>query len=322
MLDKFAKMNRIIAFAILLLAVHAGAKPDSQPQPVKGTHIVVTAPPGFVAADRFAGFMSEETGASIMVSELPAPFGEVTKGFTAEGFKKQGMTHLGQEKASFGNYTGLLLSAAQSAGDVDFLKWLAVFGDDKTTYLVTATFPKEARADLSEVMKKAVLDARVSIAAVDPFDALSFRVSPVDDMKIAKVMGKSILLSKGGVFPAKNTEIPIFVVAPSTSTGLAIADKKAFAEARLQQVATLKEVRVKTTEPITVAGFNGFESTAAAFHTASGVKMLVYQTVLFDAEGYYLFQGIATESEGKSHLPTFKQITRSFRMLAAPASPK
>jgi hypothetical protein len=63
-------MNRIIAFTILLLAVHAGAKPESQPQPVKGTHIVVTAPPGFVAADRFTGFLSEESGASIMVSEL------------------------------------------------------------------------------------------------------------------------------------------------------------------------------------------------------------------------------------------------------------
>ena len=314
-------MKALIALTLLALAMPVRATPDLQP-PVRGTHIRLTPPAGFVAADRFMGFLSEETGASIMISELPASLDEVTRGFTADGFKKQGMTQLSQEKTHFGAHPGLLWSAAQMADGVDYLKWLAVFGDDKTTYLVVATFPKEAHAELSEVLKKVVMDARVSTEKVDPIDGLNFRVSEVEDMKIAKVIGNSILLSKGGVFPAKSTEIPIFVAAPSTSVGLRIPDKKVFAEARLQQIATLKEVHVKTTEPIKVAGLDGFESTAEALHEATATKMLVYQAVLFEADSYYVFHGITTERAGKPHFAIFQQITRSFRTMAATAPPK
>ena len=309
-------MKRLIASVVMFLVVSVGARAESQ-EPVKGTHVILTPPSGFVVADRFPGFMSEATGASVMVSELPAPFGEVTKDFNASGFKKQGMTLLTQEKASYGTYNGELISAAQSARGVDFLKWMAVFWDDKTTYLVTASFPKEAKADLSDVLKKTVMGARVCTTDVDPFDALTFRVSPTNDMKIAKVIGNGILLSKGGVFPAKSIETPIFVVGASASKGLAIPDKKVFAEARLQKIATLKDVRVKTTDPITIGGLDGFESTADALDADSAAKMLVYQVVLFDADGYYAMQGIASEGQGKAQLPTLKQIARSFKKAEA-----
>jgi hypothetical protein len=305
-------MKRLIASVVILLVVSVGADAES-PRPVKGTHVILTAPKGFVVADRFPGFMSEETGASIMVSELPAPFTEVTKDFNAGGFKKQGMTLLSQTNASYGAHNGVLISAAQSARGVDFLKWLAVFGDDKTTYLVTASFPKEEEKDLSDVLKKSLTSARLSATDADPIDALTFRVSPTNDMKIAKIIGNGILLSKGGLFPAKSIDTPIFVVGASASKGLQIPDKKVFAESRLQKVATLRDVQVKTTEPIAIGGLDGYESTADALDADGGSKMIVYQVVLFDVDGYYAMQGIATEGAGKVQLPTMKLIARSFR---------
>jgi hypothetical protein len=97
---------------------------------------------------------------------------------------------------------------------------MAAFGDAKATYLVTATFPKDSEANLSDVLKKAVMGARVGATRADPFDALTFRISPTHEMKVAKVMANTIILSKGGVFPAKSVEIPVFVAGASASRGL------------------------------------------------------------------------------------------------------
>ena len=305
-------MKSLVTCIIMLLLVSAGVGAES-PKLVKGTRVVVAPPSGFEVADRFPGFLSEETGASVMVTELPGSFSEVTKGFNASGFKRQGMKLMSQHEARYGTYNGILIFAAQVAQGIDYLKWMAAFGDDKTTYLVTATFPKEAEATLSDVLKKAVLGARVGVADVDALAALTFRISPTNEMKLAKVVANSILLSKGGVFPAKSVEIPVFIIGASASRGLTVPNKRAFAEARLQNVALLKDVRLKTTEPVTIGGLDGLESVADALDSKSDAKMLLYQVVLFDTDGYYLMQGIASEHEGKAQLPTFKEIARSFR---------
>ena len=53
-------------------------------------------------------------------------------------------------------------------------------------------------------------------------------------------------------FPAKSIETPTFMIAASASKGLTILEKKVFVKARLNKVATLKNIQVQTTEPITM----------------------------------------------------------------------
>lgn len=313
------QMKRSIVCAVMILGICAGghAEPSA---PIRGTHVILVAPPGFDAADRFPGYMSEETGASIMASELPAPLAEVTKGFSAEGFKKQGMTLLTKADESFGAHKGFLVSVSQSAGGIDFLKWMAVFGDEKTTYIVTSSFPKVTEAELSDVLKKAVLGARVSTEVIDPLKAVTFRVSPANDMKIAKVFGNNIVLSKNGIFPTKGIETPIMVAGASASKGLEIPDRKAFSERRLKKIDTLKDIRSKSTEPIMIDGLDGFESLADATDTDTGVAATVYQVILFDTDGYYVIQGIASEKEGKTQLSSFREIAKTFKKSKAQQS--
>jgi hypothetical protein len=283
------------------------------PKPVRGTRVVLTPPAGFVVADRFPGYMSQETGASIMVLELPAPFAEVAKDFNAEGFKRKGLAFISQDKVTFGGQQGVLILSGQTARGVEFLKWMGIFGDDKGTCLVTASFPKSAEASLLTPLKTAVLGAQASGAPVDPLAGLTFRISPTNDLQLAKVIGNNMLFSKGGVFPVKSQDIPIFIAAASASQGLNIPDKRLFAEARLQKVAKLTNVRVKSTEPISADGLDGFESTADATETTSNANMFVYQVILFDADGYFVMQGIASDEVGRAQLPTMKLMARSFK---------
>ncbi len=299
--------------ALVMSALLSSTTTAETPKPVRGTRVVLTPPAGFVVADRFPGYLSQETGASLMVLELPAPFTEVAKDFNAEGFMRKNLAFISQDKVTFGEQQGVLILSGQTARGVEFLKWMGLFGDDKGTILVTASFPKSSEAILLSPLKAAVLGARASGAPVDPLAGLTFRITPTNDLQLAKVIGNNMLFSKGGVFPVKSLDSPIFVAAASASQGLSIPDKRLFAEARLQKVATLANIRVQRTEPITVAGLAGFESTADATDSTGNAKMFVYQVLLFDAEGYYAMQGIATEKAGPGQLSTMKLMARSFQ---------
>ena len=65
--------------ALVMSALLSSTTTAETPKPVRGTRVVLTPPAGFVVADRFPGYLSQETGASLMVLELPAPFTEIYK---------------------------------------------------------------------------------------------------------------------------------------------------------------------------------------------------------------------------------------------------
>ena len=304
-------MTKIVAQIALLMCCVFSAYADAAVA-VKGTRVTLEPPAGFAVADRFPGFMSEETGASVMITELPAPFAEASKGFNAAGFKTQGMTLLSEEKSSFGELQGALYSASQAAQGIEFLKWLAIFGDAANTYIVTAAFPKVHAEELSEKLKAAVRSAKVSGAAVDPMDAVTFRVTPAGSMKLAKVVGNMLLFTENGIFPARGIETPLFIAGASITQSMSVPDQRLFAETRLRQVKALKEITPKETNPFEVAGLKGFESKADALDAGTSAKAVLYQVIVYDTDGYFLMQGIAAEASRDLVMPVFKEMARSF----------
>lgn len=282
-------------------------------QAVKGTHVLIDPPAGFTVTERFPGYLSEDAGSSITVHELPGPFEKVGAGMNEAGCKKQGMTLLGREEITIDHYKGLLLSIAQTVQETDYNKWIAVFGDQKITYLVTATFPKEADRKLSESLKKTVIAARITTRKIDPIDGVTFRVTPLRDMKITKILGNGIILTKDGAFPAKAEETPLLVAVASASLDMKISARKDFAIARLRMSDKMKNIRIQSTEPITVDRLAGFESIGEAKDIVTGKPLLLYHVTLFDEDGYYLIQGMCPPGEGQARLATFKELAATFK---------
>lgn len=173
------------------------------PTKVLGTRIGLVPPTGFSRAQRFPGFFSEETGASIMVSEVPAPPSETLKGFTREGLAKQGMTFLKQEDVPYGPHAGRLFSVTQEAQGRRFKKEIWAFGEGDTTFVVTAAWPSEGGDELAGALHRAVLSARVVSERANPAEALTFDVTPAGDLGLARIMGNNVILSRGGVFPSR-----------------------------------------------------------------------------------------------------------------------
>ena len=60
---------------------------------------------------------------------------------------------LDKQAHPLGGCQGVLLHTMQRASGIVFEKWVLAFGDEKESVLVTATFPQEIRATLSQPLK-------------------------------------------------------------------------------------------------------------------------------------------------------------------------
>ena len=76
----FKTKERIMLRPIAFTLVYALLAPQILAGEVPGTSATLTPPDGFVEATRFPGFIKESTGSSIMISEIPGPYAEVTAG--------------------------------------------------------------------------------------------------------------------------------------------------------------------------------------------------------------------------------------------------
>jgi hypothetical protein len=279
---------------------------------VPGTGVSLSLPAGFVAADTFPGFQSPETGSSIMVTEIPGPYGAVSAGMNAEGLKTQGMTLLSSESVEVAGLSGLLLSATQEVQGRTFQKWLSFFGNDDRTVLVMATFPRASSETMSEALKRSVLSAQwqpPDSEAVS-LDGLTFDIKESDQLKVSVRLGNMLLLSKGGARPPLPPDAPILSIGPSLSP-VAIDDLEQFAKARIVQTATVEGITVLEGKAIVVAGRPAYELTASGIHDTSRVPLVVWQVVLVKGQHYYLAQGRAVAATAETYIPEFRKIVSS-----------
>jgi len=274
-------------------------------------------PAGFAQATNFDGFQQAETSSSVMVARIPGPFGESTRGFTAERLAEGGMTLVRKAEVTVDGLPGVLLRVKQETPAGTFGKWIVAFGDAQRTYMVSAAFPEAQAAKVELRLKAAVLSATRDAAAAPAADAgLPFTVTPGAKLKLTTTVGKTLLYTKDGVIPAKSPADPLFIVAPSVGM-VAVADAKEFARKRLLQTDQIAGVTVTSHAPLKVDGLSGYETVANATDAASGTPLPVYQTMLFDGGGYILMQGLVGAAQGGAYVPEFKKAARSLKRKSA-----
>jgi hypothetical protein len=312
-------MKRLLALFLLLLTTPAGAParqgaPASQPVRVAGTKVSLVPPRGFAPSKQFTGYALEEEAASILVTEIPFALAGVTPSLTnPEELKTRALTLLSKESVTAGGTPALLLGLRQSASGGEYLKWVLLVGDDAATVMVTASFPAESEARLSAPLRRSVLSARWDKAAqVAADEGLSYTVGEKGALKLANRMGNVLTYTGGGVFPSPPADNPLFLVAPSFGAAVA-GDRKAFAEGRILATVSVKDIVARKTELLNVGGLEGYESLADAKDKVTGEPMLLYQVILFDGPHYYLMQGLVSRTHADEHLPSFKEMARSFK---------
>ena len=301
------KITKLVTLLMISISWFLHAK-----ERVAGTKIKIEAPEDFVKAAQFPGYMMKATGSSIMVTTLPGPFSEVTKGFNKEGFVRQNMKLISKEKQLVGEAQGLLIHASQNARGTSFLKWMLVFGNESETTLVVATFPERFKDELSEKLKKSVLTTEWDRAIkVDFFEGITFRVKESGSLKIANKMGNSLFLSKDGKFPQKNEGEPLVIVGSSITEDWEIPNMKLFSKRRLLHTKGLTVPKILEEKSVKIDGLDGY----LIYAKGKGVDgdLYIEQCLLFTEDGYYIFQALVGNDKKDKYVKDFRIILNSFK---------
>lgn len=292
-------------------------KAETLSQTVIGTSVRIKPPAGFVKADRFPGFMNESTKSSIMVTELPAPYSEVTRGFTdAKLMKAQNMTLLEKSTIVVDGYSAMLLHLEQPAYGILFNKWVLVVDYPKLTTMITASFPKAESAGQGELLKSALLSLTFG-KKIDPMDALIFTITPEPPFEVATVMGQNLVLTPNGQFPIKDKNAPYIMASLSFSKGLVVANTRTFAVKRILDIAKtakLKDFSIESNEPVTIGPLSGHTIIANGVDIETDVPMTIYQVLLTGSSEYTVIVGLTPTDQKDKYLPIFKNISRTFSM--------
>lgn len=285
----------------------------SAPTLVPGTQITLDPPEGFSRADRFPGFQKGETGASIMVTEMPAPYLQVRQAMTAEALATRGMTLISSDPVKVGGVDALLLHLSQPANGIDFLKWMLVTGDDKQTVMVVATFPKEAAAQFAEPLKQSVLSAtRDANMKIDPWDGLQYRVAPGAPLKFAKRISNTVMFNESGTLGSNDPGEAIYLVGSSVADP-GLADLKTFSEQRAAAMPQLKNLTVTGGRKVKVDGMEAYELLANAADARTDVLIRFYQTIAKEPGGYYIFVGAVRARDGDAMVKAYREATATFK---------
>ena len=301
-------MKNIILPVLLFLGQIAFGQTEKHIK-VSGTKCSLVPPSGFVAATNFSGFQNTETGASIMINELPAPYQSLVDGFTAEALKSRGMTLIKKNPIDFNGFKASLLDLTQSSNGITYRKQLLVFGDTKGTVLVNGIYP-EASKTIEEKIKDALLSTVCSNSQNDnPLEAATFMIDIKDtDFKLIKYMSGSLLYSTDGIMP---TEKPTLIVGNSIAK-VPTQNQKKYSEERLKKLPRCEQNTMKEIKEINIDNLKGYEIVADG-KTKDNKAELVYQVMLFNESGdYYIIVGRSNEDFDK-YLESFRKIAKTFK---------
>jgi hypothetical protein len=272
---------------------------------VPGTKCSLIPPNGFVAATTFSGFQNTETGASIMINELPAPYQSLVDGFTSEALKSRGMTLIKKQTIDFNGSKATLINLTQSANGTTYLKQMLVFGDAKGTVLVNGIYP-EASKNIEVQIKDALLSTVYNNSQNDnPLEAATFTIDIKDtDFKLIKYISGSLLYSTDEKIP---TEKPTLIVGNSI-----VKVSSQNSEERLKKLPRGELNVIKQIGEITIDNLKGFEIVANG-KTKDDKAELIYQVMLFNENGdYYIIVG-QTKEDFDKYLESFKKMAKTFK---------
>ncbi len=305
---------RLFAPVLAIMAVMAwgmAIKAADNAVVVPGTKVSLEPPTGFSPSSQFPGFMDEDTLASIMVTEIPAPYADISGSMTPGALEQGGMALLESSQTTISGREGLLLHVTQRAGGVQFEKWMALFGDDVQTVMVVGTYPQESAPTLSEPIRLAVLSSEWDLTR-NPglFDGLTFRIEETETLKFARRLSNMLLLTRNGQQGQVAPQDPFAVVGASISE-VEIADLAAFSRQRLESTAQLENVSEVEGHQVTVDGMEAYELVANAVEGRSHTPLRVYQLVALHDRNYFLVQGFVGADQGDSFLTEFRQLGES-----------
>jgi len=296
--------KNIILFSLLLISIFGFGQTSSVLIP--GTKYSMIPPEGFILSTNFSGFQNNETGASIMIMDIPTSYSSLVSGFTKEALKTKGMNLLSKENVRYKNSDAMLFKVSQKANGINYLKQVLLFGDKAKTVMVNGIYPEQAKDSENEIKKSLFTIERNEKLVEKPLESVNFSIN-VDgtDYKLVKSLAGSLLYSEDDKIPTDKGLIGV-----SYSLGHKVnSDYKQFSIDRLKKLPDASNSIIKTIDKVTISDMEGYEIVAE-----DNSKQLIYLVMLFTPnKEYYLIVGQAKDDKEKN-LEIYKKVAKTFKL--------
>ncbi|MBL7768730.1 MAG: hypothetical protein JNK20_07140 [Flavipsychrobacter sp.] len=301
-------MKHFFFILLTLIAVQCTAQ-SGQPISIPGTKCTMIPPEGFTLTNRFRGFIQTSTGASIMLTELPAPYQELSDGFTVEALRTKGMELISKRLIDLNGSKATMIVVTQTAQGISYKKQMLLLGDSSVSVIVNGIYP--ADADINEnLIEKALLTTRYNkTEKVDPQEAALYTISLEGSaFKPYKYLSGVLLYTEEDQLPTKK---PTLMIGNSLSK-VTTTDLNAYATSHLLTVVKPNTPKIIENNQIKIDGLTGIE-TIAEIQKNGKQSELIYHLILFtDDDDYFLIMGNSIVNFPE-YTSRFKNIARTFK---------
>lgn len=312
----------LLGLIALLLTGGGAAAAEDLHTPIPGTGVSLIVPTGFTLSSAFPGLGRDEDLSSVLVTELPFPLEIARRSLEPAALEERGLSVHRIGIVEVDGHAALLVHASQSAGGIQFRKWMVLIGDDQASVLITATTPLDKESVHQQALVEALRTARWSGGQSEANRAepeLPFVIREPAPLRVVASSRDALLLSD----PSRTGEAgasPIVSVGVSRAL-VQIANLAEFANQRLNESVTVDQIEVRSEAPRKLAGLPAHEIRADAHDTATGDLVRITQVLATDGARYFLLQGVARRDEAERFAPLFEAVVESFSLREDSPSP-
>lgn len=309
--------QRAVAAGLLALVCLPAA---AEPQRVPGTTVTMEPPLGFTSSNRFSGFQSARTGATILVAEMGLEGkGDIVGIFSSldtvkPPFARQGVMLEEAVPIQRKGAPAFLYRGTQTAGGVAYEKWVGLFIGDRLA-VVSFQAPRvhaPSRAAIEAAYASISLGTPASLA--ERVALLPFRFEDLGEFRIARVIARTTAwLTIGPKDTDPDNDQPSMIVAVAFTAIKPPADHKAHGEIALSKLQTVKDLEFLDGEKMQVAGRPGYRLNAKAVDISTGRNMRITQWIRY-AEDYMRILAFAPEEDWAKHEKKFEALVSNLRM--------
>ncbi|HMO29872.1 hypothetical protein [Enterovirga sp.] len=287
---------------------------------VAGTGIGLAPPKGMRPSKTFSGFESPETGASILVGELPAEaYPAILATFTPEGLASSGLQAAGPaiDWKVAGGEGGRLIRGRQTAYGTVFRKWVLLAKGPANTVMITVQVPDAKSAALPDAAVEGALKT-ISLKAPPSLEeqvsSLPFRIGNRAGFRLVRVIsGSGLLLTEGPRDAIPDASQPVVIVASAVGAVGAHdkAEREALAERAFSSIAGVSDVSVASRSMTDKDGASWSRIEGRGTYRASQEAVSTLQLMRFDKTGYIRIVAIASSLDRDKIVPRVEALAAS-----------
>lgn len=280
---------------------------------VEGTQVSLIPPAGWTHANNFNGFQQTGSNSSIMVTKFKGEYAVMSEAFTTEALKTRGVILDKKITLTINERPVTFFIARQFAYQTMFGKYILMFGDGESTFLINGMFPLDFEKELGKDVEKSMLTLIYEPnKVIDPLSNVNFEIDISNSkLKFAGAMSKMLMYTVDGLMPPEVDDKTSFMVGLSNRS-IEIEDKKQYCIDRIKQLPLIENLNIDKIESITIDAISGYEIVAYGKDTETDKSKLIYQILLFSDNNYYIFVGI-TKDDFTENLELFKKLAKTFK---------